>query len=644
MKSYTLFRVGFIVLLLALLAPVAAGMVGEPDSQSSGTDFGGRSDVLFVSTQGTATFEGKRSAVRAVDTTNGTVLWSHGSYERYFDVEALNQREVLFLGADGPHGDNMWANVVNWRTSERVTRFRVPNDTHDVDALGDGRFAVADKEDHQLYVYDAESETVVWKYDYRDHYPPSAGGDEDFTHVNDIDDVANGSLFLASPRNFDRVMLVNRSTKEPVWTLGAEDDYDVLHEQHNPTLLTRDPPTVLVADSENDRIVEYRKTGDNWTQVWAYRGSLAWPRDADRLPNGNTLVVDTANQRVLEVTPGREVVWEYTVTKQPYDADFLSLGEEPRGPSMTEFRDQFDGPEALTERESGVLSRLRDTVELLQWIAPWAVSVADFLLLLSTVGVGVFWTGFEASVRGRPRVGDLRWSIPSGTGACTVGFLAVAGWLFAAPNVDLHSESMWHGIAGLLTAVGLLSVPDHWLETGALASVDSTLNGHTRPFVAAVAVAVTLALAATTHMNAFYLAAGALLTIEGLRAVSTPSPASDAHRWFVAAGYAVRLGGFLPVVALLYVSRAPSLTAVYLALGVVTFGAMILPHVASESRAPGAPLREHVGAGARTVALVLSVATVAGLLYNLSRPTTLAGVYVGLIALLLRNVYSLVRA
>ena len=30
-----------------------------------------------------------------------------------------------------------------------------------------------------------------------------------------------------------------------------------------------------------------------------------------RLPNGNTLIVESNNGRAIEVTPGEEVVWEY---------------------------------------------------------------------------------------------------------------------------------------------------------------------------------------------------------------------------------------------------------------------------------------------------------------------------------------------
>ena len=124
---------------------------------------------------------------------------------------------------------------------------------HNIDDLGDDRYAIADKENHGLFVYDAETNGTVREHVYAEHYPDSAGGGEDFTHVSDIDAVDTGSHFLASPR---------------------KDDYEILHEQHNPTLLERDPPTVLVADSENDRIVEYRRTNGEWTQIWAFPPKL----------------------------------------------------------------------------------------------------------------------------------------------------------------------------------------------------------------------------------------------------------------------------------------------------------------------------------------------------------------------------------
>ena len=48
--------------------------------------------------------------------------------------------------------------------------------------------------------------------------------------------------------------------------------------------------------------------------VWSYTGSGFYSTNissAQRLPNGNTLITEGAGSRVFEVTPDKEIVWEY---------------------------------------------------------------------------------------------------------------------------------------------------------------------------------------------------------------------------------------------------------------------------------------------------------------------------------------------
>ena len=61
--------------------------------------------------------------------------------------------------------------------------------------------------------------------------------------------------------------------------------------------------------------------------VWEYSTGLYKPFEADRLSNGNTLIADQGNFRVIEVTQDSTIVWEYNNiggTYGPYDADRLS--------------------------------------------------------------------------------------------------------------------------------------------------------------------------------------------------------------------------------------------------------------------------------------------------------------------------------
>lgn len=123
--------------------------------------------------------------------------------------------------------------------------------------------------------------------------------------------------------------------------LGEDDEYQTLYEQHNPMYLEGEnsTPTILIADSENDRVVEYSRVGGppgegDWERTWTLTGNLNWPRDADRLPNGNTLVTDTMNHRVIEVTPAGEVVWEMHAPWATYDAERVAYSDEAGGPTI----------------------------------------------------------------------------------------------------------------------------------------------------------------------------------------------------------------------------------------------------------------------------------------------------------------------
>ncbi|VUT25419.1 MAG: hypothetical protein MASP_00971 [Candidatus Methanolliviera sp. GoM_asphalt] len=63
----------------------------------------------------------------------------------------------------------------------------------------------------------------------------------------------------------------------------------------------------LIAEHVGDRIIEVTPDGEI---VWEYT-DVVTPMEALRLENGNTLIADTGNRRVIEVTPDGEIVWEY---------------------------------------------------------------------------------------------------------------------------------------------------------------------------------------------------------------------------------------------------------------------------------------------------------------------------------------------
>jgi hypothetical protein len=243
-------------------------------------------------------------------------------------------------------------------TGDVVESWQLPDvlDAHDVDRIGDGELLLNDKSkggDDRVLIYDTETDRVVWEYRFANHtdqFPKSGGGpfEDDWTHNNDVEQIREG-VVMVSVRNFDQVVAIDRETKEILWRLGADDDYDVLNEQHNPDFFVDESgrPTVLVADSENDRVAEYSRADDGWERTWTLSGGgLDEPRDADRLPNGNTLVADRRGHRLLEVTPEGQVVWEVYAPWQPYDAERVGTGDESSRPSMRTVG--VTGPQEMT--------------------------------------------------------------------------------------------------------------------------------------------------------------------------------------------------------------------------------------------------------------------------------------------------------
>ncbi|PSP53220.1 hypothetical protein BRC74_04865 [Halobacteriales archaeon QH_7_68_42] len=261
-----------------------------------------------------------------------------------YDVDRLATGDFLLPTTQDGH---TVVEEIDAETGEHVSvrHFEGLHDTHDVDLINGDELLMNDMGDehNRVVVYNLTREEIVWEYrfdEHNDEFPRSGGGEygTDWTHNNDVERVEPG-VFMVSVRNFDQVVAINRSTKEIEWELGADDQHGILDEQHNPDYIETEDgrATVVVADSRNDRVVEYTREGEAWNRTWVLRGgNLNEPRDADRLPNGNTLVSDRRGHRLLEVTPDGEVVWEVYGPWQPYDAERLGTIDESSGPAMAD--------------------------------------------------------------------------------------------------------------------------------------------------------------------------------------------------------------------------------------------------------------------------------------------------------------------
>lgn len=348
-----------LLLVVALLTPSVVSAISydrEASNLKPGTIEQPANGTTIISVQGYH-FQGqgnKKKPARLVAVgSKGGVEWVYnGSQEGttwFYDVDPLPNGNLLVVSTQ--RGGTV-VYEMDPKTKEKVwKRFLPIHDTHDIDLINNGTQLLVGnmrnynestaKNDDRVYVYDLEKDEIVWQWRLRNYYDKGDGGDytNDWTHLNNVQKIGDGKYAL-DPRNMDEVIVVDRNTGEVTMKLGEDDNHNVLHEQHNPDYLESESgtPTFLVADSENNRIVEYEKNGDGWDRTWELGSSdsLTWPRDADRLPNGNTLVVDSSDHRVIEVTPEGKIAWEFYSPWLPYDAERIGTGDESNGPTIAD--------------------------------------------------------------------------------------------------------------------------------------------------------------------------------------------------------------------------------------------------------------------------------------------------------------------
>ncbi|RKZ41105.1 MAG: hypothetical protein DRQ49_06130 [Gammaproteobacteria bacterium] len=154
---------------------------------------------------------------------------------------------------------------------------------------------------------------------------PANNSKGDIWHTNTVEvlDKQFAALFpflkegqvLVSMRNVDTIAVIDLDNERVVWATRGP-----WHWQHDPDFLSNG--NMLIFDNlghrgkgGESRIIEF----DPMTMeiIWQYTGDdkdILFSRtmsSQQRLPNGNTLITESKNGRILEVTREKEIVWEF---------------------------------------------------------------------------------------------------------------------------------------------------------------------------------------------------------------------------------------------------------------------------------------------------------------------------------------------
>lgn len=352
---------------------------------------------------------------------NGSVVYDDHRYLRYWDIDPVPGRERTLLyvatadaaqsSCDGKSCERNIVGLLNLTTRERTPLFsRVvttqgSNEWHDADRVNASHIAVADIKHDRVFVADTRTDRITWAWNASEHFPPTSGGPPaDWTHINDVEVLPDGRV-MASIRNQDQIVFVEPGKGvQKSWTLGSEGNHRMLFGQHNPDYIpaSKGGPAVVVADSHNNRVIEFQRQNGTWRHTWVWRDyRMQWTRDADRLPNGHTLIVDTNGDRVLEVDQTGDVVWSVPSSK-PYDVERLGTGDESTGgPSATAANlSSHAGPSSSGGILVVVSEQLNDALPAfafnsLLYVLPRWMTPVDLTLVWIALGTLLVWSGAE---------------------------------------------------------------------------------------------------------------------------------------------------------------------------------------------------------------------------------------------------------
>lgn len=441
-----LFRICFLFLLLLSVLFIAqsyvqAGSIGQQEYQQQFSlsweerepVVAPRDDITVITTQGPLS-RFKRASIVAF-APDGRVLYFNNTHDSYFDVDPspTGEKTVMYVASveNIQRWDDTKRNVVervNLTTGEvtRLYSYVTRGKWHDVDRVSDSRLLVADIARDTVFIVNTTTGVREWQWSARTYLsvdPPEVKSG-DVTHLNDVEYLADGRV-MVSLRNQDQVVFIDPETGVMEnWTLGTDDNHSVLFEQHNPDYLPPEEggPAVVVSDSENNRIVEYQRRNGAWERTWVWQTSrLQWPRDADRLPNGHTLITNSNGDGVFEVNTDGEVVWSADIYL-PYEAERVESGDESTGgpaaaASAIDSRDaqtqtgQTDRASSLSEFAWNIASTLIPSRILngLVFVFPAWMGKGDIIPLGVILTTVVVWGLLE--VRWLPYRIDVRWPL-----------------------------------------------------------------------------------------------------------------------------------------------------------------------------------------------------------------------------------------
>jgi len=188
-----------------------------------------------------------------------------------------------------------------------------------------GNLLITDQFNNRVIEVDPLTNQIVWSFGSGNGSLCNPGPGS-IIGPNDAERLAGGLTLIAgtgNPSGFppvaacadNRVIIVSQNGTI-VWQYGQAGVNGSGPDELNVPVFAVQLPNgnILITDQGNDRVIEVNSTKQT---VWSYGpasgpGALSNPNSAEQLPNGDFLIADQNDNRVIEVNQAGDIVWQYS--------------------------------------------------------------------------------------------------------------------------------------------------------------------------------------------------------------------------------------------------------------------------------------------------------------------------------------------
>lgn len=188
------------------------------------------------------------------------------------------------------------------------------------------KVVITDQDRNRVIKVNKESSKIEWQYgdvNYRE-----GNGFNQLKQPEDAERIPNSKEYIIADKGNNRVIIVDEDTNNILWQLGSEELNSPVDIQYVAT------GKILITDRGNHRVILVDRASKNILWQFGVKGvidslaaGLKLPADADYLDNNNVIIADAGNNRIIEVNPSGQIVWQFhRRLKNLRDVDRLENG------------------------------------------------------------------------------------------------------------------------------------------------------------------------------------------------------------------------------------------------------------------------------------------------------------------------------